>query len=174
MVKKKDSILIGKIVGVHGVKGNIKVYPYTESLSLFIPGCSIFLGDSMELTKAYILQSAKAHGKVILVSLQGITDRDSVKKLFGSNLYIKKTNLPENEEGSYYWFDLLGLSVFTGGKVFIGRIDSIIPTGSNDVYVVKNTDKGNDFEVLIPAIESVVTDIDLKRRTMEVNLPDGL
>ena len=78
------------------------------------------------------------------------------------------------EEGTYYWFDLIGLSVFTVEGEFLGQISSIIPTGSNDVYVVKDSKRGLDYERLIPALESVIRSIDIKMKTVRVNLPEGL
>jgi 16S rRNA processing protein RimM len=74
------------------------------------------------------------------------------------------------ENGSYYWIDLIGIEVYTAEDDYLGRIESIIETGSNDVYVVKDKKK----EVLIPALKSVVTDIDLSQKRMQVDLPDGL
>ena len=70
--------------------------------------------------------------------------------------------------------DLIGLSVYTIDGDCLGRIDSIIPTGSNDVYVVKNMVDGKENEVLIPALESVVVEVDLNREIMRVDLPEGL
>ena len=78
--------------------------------------------------------------------------------------------MPDLEEGDYYWFDLIGLDVFGIDQKYLGRLESIIQTGSNDVYVVKK----DDTEILIPALESVVQKIDLKNRRMQVDLPEGL
>ena len=74
------------------------------------------------------------------------------------------------EEGTYYWVDLIGIGVFTTEKEYLGRIESIVETGSNDVYVVKNGER----EILIPALETVVLDIDLGKKQMQVDLPEGL
>jgi len=82
--------------------------------------------------------------------------------------------LPELEEDTHYWFDIIGLSVFLKDNTFIGNVTSVIPTGSNDVYVVKDPDKNKTQEILIPAIESVVLEIDLKNGRMSVDLPEGL
>jgi len=78
------------------------------------------------------------------------------------------------EAGTYYWSDLIGLSVFSKDEDYIGRLTAILPTGSNDVYVVANVVQGHKKEVLIPALESVVVDIDLEKRVMHVDLPEGL
>jgi 16S rRNA processing protein RimM len=90
--------------------------------------------------------------------------------LIGAELFIARDELPELEEDSYFWFDLIGMAVYTTADEYLGRIESIIETGSNDVYVVQDHKK----EVLIPALESVVIAIDTKAKRMQVILPEGL
>jgi 16S rRNA processing protein RimM len=106
----------------------------------------------------------------VLLTLEGIDSRNLADSLKGCELLIKRTELPELEENTYFWEDIIGLSVYTADDVFLGRIESIIETGSNDVYVVKD----GKNEVLVPAMESVVLKIDLDQKTMKVNLPEGL
>jgi len=173
-VGKNGFLLIGKIIGVHGVNGNIKAYSYAESLSVFEPGGPILVVHEKGAETTYTINWVKPHNRVILLSLKGITDRDLAGTLKGSKLYIKKAKLPELENGSYYWFDLIGISVFTTDNEYIGSIESIIPTGSNDVYVVKHPDKEHDNEILIPALASVVLEIDVNQKIMRVDLPEGL
>lgn len=173
-MQKDGFILIGKIVGVHGVQGNLKVYSYAESLSVFEPGGSILAVNPQGLEQTHTIKWVKPHHRVLLLSLEGIESRNLAEILIGSELFIEKARLPELEDESYYWFDLIGISVFTSDGDYIGRIESIMPTGSNDVYVVKNPDKDHDNEVLIPALESVVLEIDLEHKTMRVDLPEGL
>ena len=90
--------------------------------------------------------------------------------MIGAELFIPQTELPELDEDTYYWFELIGIEVYTTQGDYLGRITSIFPTGSNDVYVVKD----NKQEMLIPALESVVLDIDLDLKRMRVDLPEGL
>jgi 16S rRNA processing protein RimM len=167
---KKGLILIGKIVGAHGVKGNCKIRSYAESLTVFQPGSEILIATSSGLKNVYEINWAKPHSKVDLLSLKGVTTRIQAQALIGSELFIEKAQLPELDDESYYWYDLIGLEVFTTDNHYLGRLDSILQTGSNDVYVVK---KGED-EILIPALESVVHAIDLEKKRMRVELPEGL
>ena len=169
-MERNDFLLIGKIVGVHGLKGTVKVYSYVESLSIFKLGGLIFVRDSESRDKTYVIQWVKPHTKTILLSLKGVDDWDMAKTLVGSGLFIEKTKLPEPENGSYYWSDIIGLSVYSIDGKHMGRVESIIRTGSNDVYVVKNGDK----ETLVPGIKSVVLEINLKQKIMRVDLPEGL
>lgn len=167
---------IGKIVGVHGVKGVIKVYPYSESLSFFKQDGLLLVGNGKGFFgENHTIAWAKPHKKIILLSLNDISTRSLAKKLVGSELFIEKTKIPLLEEGVYYWSDIIGLFVFTKDDKYLGIVESIISTGSNDVYVVKKSDDGKKgVEVLIPALESVVIKIDLKQKTMKVDLPEGL
>jgi len=173
-VEKNGFLPVGKIVGAHGVKGNIKVYSYTESLSVFNPGSLILLINPKGFEKSYKIKWVKPHGKLTLLSLKGVENRNSVETLIGSVFFIERANFPEPEDGSYYWVDIIGISVFTTHDEYIGLVESIILTGSNDVFVVRNPNKAHDNETLIPAIESVILGIDLKLKTMRVDLPEGL
>ena len=163
-------MLIGKIIGIHGIKGTNKLRSYAESLSIFLPGDPILVRDHRGREASYTINWVKPHTGTPLISFKGITNRDQAKKLIGSDLFIPQSQLPELEEDTYYWHDLIGIEVFTIAEEFIGRIESIIETGSNDVYVVKWKEK----EVLIPALESVVLEIDLEHKRMRVDLPEGL
>ena len=168
--EKKGLVLIGKIVGVHGVKGANKFKSYADSLSVFQPGLSLLIRDSRDRETSVELNWVKPHTGTPLISFKGVTDRDRARELIGGELFISETELPELDEDTYYWFELTGLEVYTVQEEYLGRIASIFPTGSNDVYVVKDGQK----EVLIPALESVVIDIDLENKRMQVDLPEGL
>ena len=163
-------MLIGQIVGVHGIKGNCKIRSYAESLTVFQSDSVVFIATSAGRQKPYEINWIKPHAKAVLVSFKGVDTRDQAKALIGCELFIEKSRLPDLEEGNYYWFDLIGLDVFGIDQKYLGRLESIIQTGSNDVYVVKK----DDTEILIPALESVVQKIDLKNRRMQVDLPEGL
>jgi len=171
-VVQEGFLLIGKITGAHGIKGTSKAFFYSESLFAFESDSLILLKNPEGLEKIYEIKWVKPHGRGFLLSLKGISCREEAKALIGSELFIKKEKLPELEDGTYYWFDIIGLAVYTIEDKYLGRVESIIPTGSNDVYVVK--DKAGNSEVLIPALESVVKKIDFKLKIIQVDLPEGL
>lgn len=171
----KDGFLpVGKIIGAHGVKGNLKVHSYAESVSVFKPGRLILVIHAGKIEKHFAVNWAKPHGKSILLSIKGIENRSTAETLVGAELFIERIALPELEEGLYYWIDIIGLSVFTTDNEYIGRVESIMATGSNDVYIVKDPTKDDGSEILIPAIDTVVLEIDFKNKTMRVELPEGL
>ena len=173
-VQKTGFLVVGKIIGSHGIKGNLKVRSYAESETVFKPGKSILVIQVGHIEKKYSIRWVKPHGRSMLLSLKGIEDRNTADSLAGAGIFIQRTELPELNEGSYYWIDIIGLSVFSTDDQFIGCIESIMPTGGNDVYVVKNHDVNDRHEILIPAIESVVLNIDFKNKIMRVDLPEGL
>ena len=170
-MKNKDHVLIGIVVGAHGVKGTCRVRSFADSPSIFKPGsallaCAASSGPARRLEIDWV----KPHSGVVLASFREISDRTQAEALIGSELYIPKVLLPDLDEDTHYWSDLIGMDVFTIDREYLGRLESIIETGSNDVYVVKNDQK----EVLIPALGSVVVDIDVDHNRMEVDLPEGL
>jgi 16S rRNA processing protein RimM len=167
---KEEVVLIGKIVGVHGVKGTSKISPYIESLAILKPGTTLLMCTPDGSENSYEINWVKPHSRGALLALRDLTSRDQAKALVGSELYIKRAGLPKLEEDAYYWFDLIGLKVYTSDDEYLGRLDSIIETGANDVYVIKKDDR----EILIPALKSVVRSVDIGRKIMRVELPDGL
>ena len=167
---KKGYVLIGEIIGTHGVKGTAKFRSYAESLAVFEPGRPVIVRERTGRETSREINWVKHHRRTPLLSLKGINDRNQAEELLGAELFIPKAELPLPEDGSFYWFDLIGIAVYTIDGVYLGRIESIMETGSNDVYVVQDGKK----EVLIPALESVVVQIDIQQKRMQVDLPEGL
>ncbi len=162
--------MIGRIVGAHGTGGVCKIISYAESLAVFESGNPLFVETDDNRLKTLDVLWVKPHSKGALMALNGVSDRDGAEKLRGAALFVDKRRLPALETESYYWFELIGMEVFTQDGLFLGRLESILPTGSNDVYVVRQADR----ETLVPALATVVRRIDTDRRRMEVALPEGL
>jgi 16S rRNA processing protein RimM len=173
-VDNSHLLSIGKIVGVHGLNGVLKIFSYAESPARYTSGMSLHLKDSHGNGFVLKVDWAKPHSKSILLSLEGIRNRDQAQELVGSELFIEKAALEVLEEGTYYWTELLGLSVYSLAGDYLGEVSAIVQTGSNDVYVVKRMQGTIEKEVLIPALVSVVREIDLDQRIMRVDLPEGL
>ncbi len=106
----------------------------------------------------------------LLLHLSGVADRNAAEKLRGVRLYVDESEVEPLPPGSWYWFQLLGLSVREKGRV-LGEIAEILPYTANDVYVVK---RENKKDLLIPALKDVVKQVDLEAKVMEVELPAGL
>lgn len=166
-----DIVTIGKIVGVHGIKGYVKIHCEAESFSVFAPGHTVIVRDSKGGSRVMEIVDARPQGRKLLLLLKGISDRNTAETLPGSDLLVEKSSLPDLEPDTYYWSDIVGMSVVSVDGRHVGTVTSLIETGSNDVYVLQTPDAG---EILIPAIASVVLEIDLNRKIMRVNLPEGL
>jgi len=163
-------ILIGRILGPHGLAGSLKLMSYAESLDAFAPGRPVLAVDAAGGETVYEIAWAGAQGRGALLGLKGVATRSQAAALTGCDLFLDKAALPTLEEGTYYWADLIGIAVVSVDGVLLGRIESIFQTGSNDVYVVKQADR----ELLLPALRSVVKSVDLEARRMQVEVPDGL
>lgn len=165
-----DLILLGKIVATHGIRGQLRVVPYSGEFDTFLAVGSLLLQDAAGRKARYDIASAAVHGKKLLLAFKGYTDINQVLHLVGCELYIERDRLPATEEDEYYWHDLIGLSVVTIDGEKLGSLESIIETGSNDVYVVRSGKR----EYLIPALAEVITSIDLNAKVMTVTPIEGL
>lgn len=170
----EETIVIGEVLGTHGVKGVLKVRSYADSTDIFKPDTEIFVEDRQGKRDAHTVLWTKPHNKAMLMALDGVEDLDLAESLVGVLLYIDKKMLPTLEDGTYYWFELIGLDVYTVESEYLGVVDSIFPTGSNDVLVVKNPRKGAKHEVLIPAMAEVIQSVSIEEKTIRVKLPEGL
>lgn len=161
---------IGRIVGVHGIKGYLKLYSFAESAELFSPGSRIRLQRRCGQPEIMTIRDFQSHRNSCRIAFDGVDDRESAYALIDADLFIERSTLPEPEEGAWYRRDLIGLDVFGTDGAYIGRIENIFATGSNDVLVVEN----DGVETLVPAIKPVVRDVDLAAGRMTVDMPDGL
>ncbi len=172
---EKDGLLtIGKIVGIHGVKGSVKVYSYAESHSIFDSVQKILIKDRNDDIREFRVTYSKPHKRVILMNFEGVSDCNQALKLVDSVLLFPKKDLPELDNDTWYWQDLVGLLVYTTDEIYLGCVTSIIKTGSNDVFVVKDNNKTDGVELLIPILASVVLSVNLDDKKIKVVLPEGL
>jgi 16S rRNA processing protein RimM len=169
-----DYVLIGKIAGVHGIRGNVKVVSYADSQDVFEAERPFLVIDARGVSSTHVIDWVKPHKRGLIMAFQGIRDRDGAEALLQAEIYIKRSDLPELEEDTYYWFELIGLSVTDLDGGFLGRIESVMETGSNDVYVVKDPEREASYELLVPALGTVVRSVDLEKGVMTVDLPEGL
>jgi len=161
---------IGQVVGAHGINGAVKVHFYDIQPRTFTPGDSLKMITPQGAQTNYIVAWARPHKQHYLVGLKGVGDRDQAQALQGTRIVVRRSDLPALEEDTFYWADLIGMAVYTLEDRYLGQIESIIPTGSNDVYVVRT----DEAETLVPALRQVIQSVDLDTRTMRVDLPEGL
>lgn len=161
---------VGKIVNTHGLRGEVKVVPWTDYPEVFEEISSVFISRRDE-TKEYKIKSVKYQKNNIILKLSGIDTIDEAEKLRGVILTTERSQLGELPEGTYYIADLIGLAVYDEAGELLGRISDVLQTGSNDVYVVKR-DAGRDL--LIPVIDGVVLSVDIDGGKVSVHLMEGL
>ena len=160
-----DKLVVGKLGGPHGVRGWIKVLSYTD------PRENLFDYAPWQLERDgqwqhFEVEAAKPQGKGWIVKLVGVDDRNAAEALMHCRIAIEERQLPELDEGEYYWRDLIGLTVVTEGGQVLGEVSGLMETGANDVMVVRG-----DEERLIPFVrEHVVREVDLKARRVVVGV----
>ena len=160
---------IGKITGVHGLDGNLKVWSFAHSIETFSPGCSVFLIRSgKESKKKFTILKALPHKKGILLLLKGIENRNLAENLIGYEICIERDQLPALDEDNWYWQDLVGLDVFDHTRGFIGKVKELFATGAHDILVVVR----NQNETLVPMHKHFVKSIDANKKIITVNLPE--
>lgn len=167
-------ILVGKVIGAHGIHGAVRVYSYAESPAIFAPRGDVHLIDPAGGQTVYRIVAAKPHKQVVRLTLGGVETRDAAGGLSGCRVCIQRQGLPPLAPDTYYWSDLIGMAVHDLTGRYLGEVVQIIPTGANDVYAVRTPDGQPVDEILVPAIASVVLEIDLAARRMRVDLPEGL
>ncbi len=160
---------IGQIVGVHGIRGEVKVSLMTDFPERFRRGAKLYLG-SMDAAAPVEIESARSHKGVMLVKFTSVPDRNAAELLQGQMLLIPEGEAMLLAEHENYAHDLIGLAVETTDGKPLGKLVEILFTKANDVYVVR----GPEAEVLLPALRSVVLNVDLAAGKMVVALPDGL
>ena len=160
---------IGKIVAPFGIRGELKIRPFTDIPDRFVTLEAIYL--SPDYSRRVIKGVRPYKGEMLLLKLDGVNDATTAETLRDYELCIPSDELAELPPDAYYQHDILGLQVFRLDDRFVGVISEIMPTGGNDVYVI-TADDGQHF--LIPAVKQVIKQIDLVRRVMYIDPIKGL
>lgn len=160
---------LGKIVGVWGVKGWVKLHSYTRNRADIAQYKMWYLAQPRNKDSASPIEvlNCREQGQGIVAQLQGVSDRDQAMSMVGQIILIDQADLPALPEGEFYWQQLIGLTVRNSDQA-IGRIDSILETGANDVLVVKQIDNSQP-DVLIPYTEQAVLEVNIADGTMLVD-----
>ena len=163
-----DLMVIGKIVSVHGIRGEVKVFSYTDPIDNLLDYTAWTLrrdGESRQIE----LASGRLQNKVLVAKLKGLDDREEARLLAGFEICVPRNLLPDLTDGEYYWYQLHGLKVIDQLGQLLGRIDHLLETGANDVMVIKPcADSLDDRERLLPYTGQCVLAIDLVAGEMQV------
>ncbi|MDI1232552.1 MAG: ribosome maturation factor RimM [Methylobacter sp.] len=155
-MSKQQHISVGKISGVFGIKGWVKVFSFTDPRENILTYSPWLLKKDDE-TKTVSVVDGQLQGKTIVAQLTGVNDRNQAESLMGWDIFITQEQLPNAAKDEYYWSDLIGLHVETVDGVQLGRVDSLLETGANDVIIVQG-----ERERVIPFLQGqTIISVDL-------------
>jgi 16S rRNA processing protein RimM len=159
-------VLIGRIVGLYGVQGWLKIESWAEPRMRIFDYQPWLLGAAPGAETQVSGVKGREQGKGMVAQLPGVNDREQAAAWIGSDIYVSRDQLPPPAEGEYYWVDLEGLEVVTTEDVSLGRVSHLFATGANDVVVVRDGAR----ERLIPFVQgSYVRSVDLSAGRMVVD-----
>ena len=160
---------VGQIVNTFGIKGEVKVTPFTDDINRFDDLKKVYVKTRKE-DKLYKVENVRYHKNMVLLKLEGIENPEQAELLKNSYLEIDREDAISLEEGQYFIVDLIGLDVYTDEGKLLGKVDDIYNTGANDIYVVKD-ELGK--QILLPGIKEVIKEVKLEDRIV-VHLIPGL
>lgn len=161
---------IGQIVNTYGIKGFLKVNPFTDNINRFEDLDSIYIQTKKDL-EIFKIEEVKYSKNMVLLKLKGIDDINIAESYRNCYIKINRDDAVKLPQDTYFIVDLLNMEVITEEGEKLGYIFDVYPTGSNDIYVVRN-DEGK--QVLLPAIGQVIKKVDTKSKKMIVHLLAGL
>lgn len=167
---KQEYFEIGQIVNTFGIKGFVKVKPFTDDMERFEELKSVLVVKNKELLEMQI-EEVKYQQTVVLLKLKGIEDINMAEKLKGCYLKIQRKDARQLPKDTYFIADLIGLDVYTEDGKLLGKVADIYNNKSNDVYVVKD-ELGK--QILLPGIKEVMKQIDIEHEKIIVHLLEGL
>ena len=166
----QEFLEIGQIVNTFGIKGMVKIKPFTDDITRF-DNLKIIYVETNKVKKQYDIEEVKYHKEMVLIKFKGIDKLEEAEMLRNSFLKVNRKDEPELEEGTYYIVDLLGIDVYSDEEEHLGKLEDIYNYGSSDIYVVKN-ELGK--QLLLPAISDVIKEINLNEKRIVVHILEGL
>jgi 16S rRNA processing protein RimM len=164
-------IAVGKVVKPHGIKGELKVYPFSGRPDDFLGYPQLILaGPGHGPARSYAVEQARILGGLAILQLAGLADRNMAESLRGFEVRIARELLPAPGPGTFYWHELAGLSVITDDGQALGRITSLLATSAHDILVIN----GGRGEYLIPFIAQCVAGLAPDGKALIVTPPPGL
>lgn len=157
---------LGQIVNAVGLKGESKVYPYTDYKERFEELDSLYIENTL-----YNIEKVRYMGEMAIVKFEGVSDRNAAEALKGKYLYVDRENARELDEDEYFIPDLIGLEIKDEKGGVIGKLSDVIQNAAHDVYEIEMPD-GRKF--MIPAVGEFVLDVDMDSRVMTVRLIEGM
>lgn len=168
MKEKITHFKIGQIVNTQGLKGEVRVYPFTDDIYRFDELESFYLGKDLETL--WDVEKVRYKGNMIIMKIKDIDTVEMAEKLKNKFMYVSREESRDLESGEYFIADMIGIDVFTLDGTKVGVLKEVLQYAANDVYVVK----GEENEYLIPAIMKFVPTIDMDERKMIIDPIKGM
>jgi 16S rRNA processing protein RimM len=162
-------LLVGKVIGPHGVRGLLKIKSYARSEQSLLTTGRVYLRRCSGEISEHEIFSAIPHKGSPLIRLEGLNSREKAEPYCGAEILIRKEALRRDND-EYFWHEIIGLRVYLETGRYLGTVKDILPTMGNDIYVVQ---EGKE-EFLIPAIHDVVKAVDLESGSMIISEVEGL
>ena len=161
-----DKIKLGKITAPVGVRGEVRVFPYTDEQTRFSAIKELWVEDVPA-----ILEKARYQKNMVIIKLDISPDRNAAELLRNKTLYLDKDKLWDVPQDTYFVQDLLGSKCFDEGGNLLGELTDVIQNPAQDIYVVKDS---NDVEHMVPAVKDFIKDVDVNKKVIVIHVIDGL
>lgn len=158
-------VIMGRVASAHGLRGWVKIQPFTEHIDSLLDYRTWWIGHEHGPWREVEIKQCEVHNKTLAAQFPDCPDRTAAEKLKGLLVAVPRNSLPEQDEGEYYWSDLIGLAVVNEAGVTLGTVANLLETGANDVLSVR----GDGGEILIPFVASVIKQVDVKNKTIRVD-----
>lgn len=173
MKGSNNYVLIGRVNKPHGIKGEVRIIPFSGDPDLLATYKTLFLvsaGEGAEMQEHQVLK-VRVQVNYAIVSLSGVNNRDEAEGLRGRDVWVTRDELPVLSENEYYWHDFMGKHVFTGQGNYLGKVSNLIRSGPQDLLVVSG-EKGREY--MIPVCDDFVENPDKEKDRITVSPPEGL
>ena len=158
-------VIMGRVASAHGIRGWVKIQPYTEYLDSLMDYATWWIGTERGPWREVAVQQREVHNKTLAALLPDCPDRTAAEKLKGLLIAVPRNSLPEQPDDEYYWSDLIGLAVVNDAGVALGTVANLLETGANQVLSVQ----GDSGVILIPFVASAIKQVDVKNKIIRVD-----
>ncbi len=165
-----EYLQIGKIVNTHGVRGEVKLIPLTDDPHRFNELEWVYIEKDGGMNK-HTIQQVKYTKGFVMIKFSGVDSPDDANQYRDCFVLVDRKNAVKLPADSFFICDLLSCSVFDEKGALLGELADVLQTGSNDVYIVRNS---SGKEILLPALKSVVRSISPEQKRIDVVIPKGL
>ena len=170
ILQQSELLILGVVIGTHGLRGDLKVRGYDKDVSLLSQIRQLVFLKGDETVRVCARGKADWHKGNVVLHLAGLDDLSSVQSLVGCEVGVRREDVPALPDGEYYWHQLKGLTAYDHRLGVIGCVDDVFTTAAHDIYVIV----GSYGEVLVPAVDVFLVEVDLEKGCVMFDLPEGL